>query len=139
DARQSPLIALTDTVAWQAAAGRESRSLSDSLTQSAKELFNGKEKTPQNTRAAREEEAPTGPMDKTFAPLLRLTGDKAGGTGDSQLSLQTYLTRVTRVRLKLQQVTNAPDPQEMTQQLAQTVLQGKTVDLTDTRDYGRLI
>ncbi|HHG1856565.1 TPA: type VI secretion IcmF C-terminal domain-containing protein, partial [Klebsiella pneumoniae] len=76
---------------------------------------------------------------KTFAPLLRLTGDKAGGTGDSQLSLQTYLTRVTRVRLKLQQVTNAPDPQEMTQQLAQTVLQGKTVDLTDTRDYGRLI
>ncbi len=78
-------------------------------------------------------------MDKTFALLLRLTGDKAGGTGDSQLSLQTYLTRVTRVRLKLQQVTNAPDPQEMTQQLAQTVLQGKTVDLTDTRDYGRLI
>lgn len=67
-----------------------------------------------------------------------MLGDKAGG-GDSQLSLQTYLTRVTRVRLKLQQVTNAPDPQEMTQQLAQTVLQGKTVDLTDTRDYGRLI
>lgn len=63
-----------------------------------------------------------------------MLGDKAGG-GDSQLSLQTYLTRVTRVRLKLQQVTNAPDPQEMTQQLAQTVLQGKTVDLTDTRDY----
>ncbi|MCP6025716.1 hypothetical protein NL375_31270, partial [Klebsiella pneumoniae] len=42
-------------------------------------------------------------------------------------------------RLKLQQVINAPDPQEMTQQLAQTVFQGKTVDLTDTRDYGRLI
>lgn len=43
------------------------------------------------------------------------------------------------MRLKLQQVINAPDPQEMTQQLAQTVFQGKTVDLTDTRDYGRLI
>lgn len=136
DARQSPLIALTDTVAWQAAAGRESRSLSDSLTQSAKALFNGKEKTPQSSR---EDETPAGPMDKTFAPLLRLLGDKAGGGGDTQLSLQTYLTRVTRVRLKLQQVTNSPDPQEMTQQLAQTVLQGKTVDLTDTRDYGRLI
>ncbi len=80
-------------------------------------------------------------MDKTFAPLLRLTGDKAGVPGDSQLSPATYLTRVTRVRLKLQQVTNAPDPQEMTQQLAQmAVLQGKTVDpSTDTRDYGRLI
>lgn len=135
DARQSPLIALTDTLAWQAAAGRENRGLSDSLAKSAQELFNGKEKTPQQSR---EGDVPAGPLDKTFAPLLRLLGDKAGG-GDSQLSLQTYLTRVTRVRLKLQQVTNAPDPQEMTQQLAQTVLQGKTVDLTDTRDYGRLI
>lgn len=137
DARQSPLIALTDTLAWQAAAGRENRGLSDSLAKSAQELFNGKEKTPQQSREGNE---PVGPLDKTFAPLLRLLGDKAGGGGgDTQLSLQTYLTRVTRVRLKLQQVTNAPDPQEMTQQLAQTVLQGKTVDLTDTRDYGRLI
>ncbi|EEJ1822184.1 type VI secretion protein VasK [Salmonella enterica] len=136
DARQSPLIALTDTVAWQAAAGRERRGLSDSLAKSTKELFNGKEKTPQSHR---EDETPSGPLDKTFAPLLRLVGDKAGGGGDTQLSLQTYLTRVTRVRLKLQQVTNSPDPQEMTQQLAQTVLQGKTVDLTDTRDYGRLV
>lgn len=135
DARQSPLIALTETVAWQAAAGRENSGLSDSLAKSAKELFNGKEKTQQSFR---QDNAPTSPLDKTFAPLLRLVGDKSGG-GDSQLSLQTYLTRVTRVRLKLQQVTNAPDPQEMTQQLAQTVLQGKTVDLTDTRDYGRLI
>lgn len=137
DARQSPLIALTDTLAWQAAAVRENRGLSDSLAKSAQELFNGKEKTPQQSR---EVDVPVGPLDKTFAPLLRLLGDKAGGGGgDTQLSLQTYLTRVTRVRLKLQQVTNAPDPQEMTQQLAQTVLQGKIVDLTDTRDYGRLI
>ncbi|STT06135.1 ImcF domain-containing protein [Klebsiella pneumoniae] len=48
-------------------------------------------------------------MDKTFAPLLRLIGDTTGGRGDTQLSLQTWLTRVTRVRLKLQQVINAPD------------------------------
>ncbi|WP_072264603.1 type VI secretion IcmF C-terminal domain-containing protein, partial [Escherichia coli] len=137
DARQSPLIALTDTIAWQVATGRENRGLSDSLAKSAQELFNGKEKTPQQSR---EGDVPAGPLDKTFAPLLRLLGDKSGGGGgDTQLNLQTYLTRVTRVRLKLQQVTNAPDPQEMTQQLAQTVLQGKTVDLTDTRDYGRLI
>ncbi|MFQ9382177.1 MAG: hypothetical protein ACLR31_21530 [Escherichia coli] len=40
------------------------------------------------------------------------------------------------MRLKLQQVTNAPDPQEMTQQLAQTVSQGKAVDLTDTATTG---
>lgn len=110
DARQSPLIALTDTLAWQAAAGRENRALSDSLAKSAQELFNGKEKTPQQSREG--DDVPVGPLDKTFAPLLRLLGDKSGGGGgDTQLNLQTYLTRVTRVRLKLQQVTNAPDPQ----------------------------
>ncbi|WP_313769867.1 type VI secretion IcmF C-terminal domain-containing protein, partial [Yersinia pseudotuberculosis] len=54
-------------------------------------------------------------------------------------SLQTLLTRVTRVRLKLQQVVNASNPQEMTQVLAQTVFQGKSVDLTDTQEYGSLI
>lgn len=85
---------------------QENRGLSDSLAKSAQELFNGKEKTPQQSREGNE---PVGPLDKTFAPPLRLLGDKAGGGGgDTQLSLQTYLTRVTRVRLKLQQVTNAP-------------------------------
>jgi hypothetical protein len=43
------------------------------------------------------------------------------------------------VRLRLQQVTNATDPQAMTQALAQTVFQGKAVDLTETRDYGSLV
>ncbi|MEI4920874.1 ImcF-related family protein, partial [Klebsiella pneumoniae] len=46
DARQSPLIALTDTVAWQAATVRESAGLSDSLVKSVKGLYNGKENTP---------------------------------------------------------------------------------------------
>lgn len=132
DAHQSPLIALMDTLAWQAATGRPNRGLSDSLTTSAKALFNGEEQ-------GRQDETPPGPLDKTFAPLLRLAGERAAGSGDATLSLQTYLTRVSRVRLKLQQVINAQDPQEMTQQLAQTVFQGKTVDLTDTRDYGRLV
>jgi type VI secretion system protein ImpL len=45
---------------------------------------------------------------------------------------------VTQVRLRLQQVTNA-DPQAMTRTLAQTVFEGKAVDLTETRDYGSLI
>lgn len=132
DAHQSPLIALMDTLAWQAATGRQNRGLSDSLATSAKALFNGEQQR-------HPDEIPPGPLDKTFAPLLRLTGERVAGSRDTPLSLQTYLTRVSRVRLKLQQVINAPDPQEMTQQLAQTVFQGKTVDLTDTRDYGRLV
>lgn len=132
DAHQSPLIALMDTLTWQAATGRPNRGLSDSLATSAKALFNSEDQ-------GRQDETPPGPLDKTFAPLLRLTGERAASSGDTPLSLQTYLTRVSRVRLKLQQVINAPDPQEMTQQLAQAVFQGKTVDLTDTRDYGRLV
>lgn len=40
------------------------------------------------------------------------------------LNLQTYLTRVTQVRLRLQQIAGSSDPQAMMQMLAQTVLQG---------------
>lgn len=43
------------------------------------------------------------------------------------------------MRLKLQQVTSAPDPQAMSQMLARAVFQGKAIDLTDTRDYGSLV
>jgi len=46
---------------------------------------------------------------------------------------------VTQVRLRLQQVTSAADPQAMTRTIAETVFQGKAVDLTETRDYGSLI
>jgi len=76
-------------------------------------------------------------MDDVFGPLLALTD--TGAAAKDSLSLPTFLTRITRVRLRLQQVTNAPDPQAMMQSLALTVFQGKAVDLTDTRDYGSLI
>ncbi|WP_436409417.1 hypothetical protein, partial [Escherichia coli] len=45
----------------------------------------------------REGDVPAGPLDKTFAPLLRLLGEKSGGGGgDTHLNLQPDLTRVTR-------------------------------------------
>ncbi len=46
-------------------------------------------------------------------------------SADNSLSLQTYLTRITRVRLRLQQVASASDPQEMMQSPAQTVFGAK--------------
>ncbi|EEU2713580.1 type VI secretion protein VasK, partial [Escherichia coli] len=55
------------------------------------------------------------------------------------LSFRSWLARVTQMRLKLQQVTSAPDPQAMSQMLARAVFQGKAIDLTDTRDYGSLV
>lgn len=138
DIRQSPLIALMNTIAWQGQTGQQSEGLSDSIIKSAKDLVGGKDKPAIDQSAT----GPQGPLDETFGPLLQLLGKNTGSnvmSADNSLSLQTYLTRITRVRLRLQQVASASDPQEMMQTLAQTVFQGKSVDLTDTQQYGSLI
>ncbi len=136
DVRQSPLIALMNTLAYQGQAGSRRQALSDSLMKSAQQLI-GQDQVPVIDQQL---PGPSGPLDATFGPLLALLGKGLEGQrGDDNLSLQAFLTRVTRVRLKLQQVSHAPDPQAMTQALAQTVFQGQRVDLTDTQSYGRLI
>ena len=132
DVRQSPLVALMNTLNTQGRTGQTGEAISDSLVKSAKNLL-GKDDKDAIDQSASEQ----GPLDATFGPLLALM-DKTR-TGAQAQSLQSYLTRVTQVRLRLQQVTNAADPQAMTQTLAQTVFQGKAVDLTETRDYGSLI
>ncbi|WP_406903250.1 ImcF-related family protein [Serratia marcescens] len=138
DVRQSPLIALMNTLAWQGQTGEQGEGLSDSIIKSAKDLIGSKDKPVIDQHAA----GPQGPLDETFGPLLVLMGKNKTGnvmSADNSLSLQTYLTRITRVRLRLQQVANASDPQAMMQTLAQTVFQGKSVDLTDTQQYGSLV
>ncbi|RFD25969.1 type VI secretion protein VasK [Pseudomonas sp. GL93] len=136
DVRQSPLIALMNTLAYQGQAGTRTQALADSLMKSAKDLLD-QDKVP---LIDQQSQGPRSPLDGTFGPLLTLLGKDTEGQADSErLSLQAFLTRVTRVRLKLQQVSSASDPREMTQALAQTVFQGKSVDLTDTQSYGSLI
>lgn len=132
DVRQSPLVALMNTLNEQGRTGQTGEAISDSLVKSAKNLLGG-----DNNDAIDQNAGVHGPLDTTFGPLLALM-DK-GRTGAQEQSLQSYLTRVTQVRLRLQQVTNAADPQAMAQTIAQTVFQGKAVDLTETRDYGSLI
>ncbi|RJT45067.1 ImcF-related family protein [Rahnella woolbedingensis] len=134
DVRQSPLVALMNTLSIQGKTGQSGEALSDSLVKSAKNLLNRDEQPAIDQQAGAQ-----GPLDATFGPVLALMDNKAGGQSNTNLSLQTFLTRVTQVRLKLQQVVNAADPQAMTQTLAQTVFQGKAVDLTETRDYGSLV
>ncbi|WP_177410048.1 ImcF-related family protein [Pseudomonas sp. SWI36] len=136
DARQSPLIALMNTLSYQGQAGVRGQALADSLIESAQKLV-GQKAAPMVDQLA---QVPGGPLDSTFGPLMALLGkDPEGRSGSDHLSLQAFLTRVTSVRLKLQQITNAPDPQAMTQALAQSVFQGKGVDLTDAQSYGNLI
>ncbi|MCO6061124.1 type VI secretion protein VasK, partial [Pseudomonas sp. MOB-449] len=131
--RQSPLIALMNTLAYQGQAGARSPALSDSLIKSAQKLI-GQDQAP---LIDQQPQVSQGPLDDRFGPLLALLGIGVEARGnDGSLSLQAFLTRITRVRLKLQQVSNAPDPQAMTQALAQTVFQGKSVDLSDTQSYG---
>ena len=137
DVRLSPLLALMDTLAWQGRAGTREQALADSLLQSAQELLGkDKDKTQLVERVAAHLESP---LDDTFGPLLAVLGKEEAQRGEERLTLQAFLTRVTRVRLKLQQISNAADPRESTQALAQTVFQGKSVDLSDTRAYGSLL
>ncbi|WP_455884304.1 ImcF-related family protein [Pseudomonas spelaei] len=136
DVRQSPLIALMNTVAYHAQAGTRTEALADSLVKSAQQLI-GQDNAPLIDQLAH---LPGSPLDATFGPLLALLGKgPEGKSGADGLSLQSFLTRVTRVRLKLQQISTAPDPLEMTQALAQTVFQGRSIDLTDTQAYGSLM
>jgi type VI secretion system protein ImpL len=134
DVRQSPLIALMNTLAYQGQAGVRGQALAESLIKSAQKLMT------QDPVSMIEQQATTAssPLDATFGPLLSLLGKDADGQND-RLSLPAFLNRVTQVRLKLQQVSNASDPQAMTQALAQSVFQGKNVDLTDTQAYGSLL
>lgn len=136
DVRQSPLIALGNTLAWQAQAGTRAPALGDALLQSAQQLIG------QDKAALIEPSVPgfATPLEATFGPWLALLGKEGEGqAGNDRLTLQAFLTRVTRVRLKLQQISHAPDPQGMTRALAQTVFQGNGIDLTDTQAYGSLI
>lgn len=132
DIRQSPLVALMNTLSIQGRTGQTGEAVTASLVKSAKNLIAGDKKPVIDQSVVMH-----GPLDTVFGPLLALLDTQANGS--TELNLQTYLTRTTQVRLRLQQVTNSPDPQAMLQSLAQTVFQGKAVDLTATRDYGSLM
>ncbi|TKI02608.1 ImcF-related family protein [Martelella alba] len=136
DVRQSPLVALMNTLAWQGNTGHKGEALADSIVDSAKKLIGHKKNAKQIIEQA---QRPKGPLDRVFGPLMGLMEGKEGTGRNGNLSFQSWLARVTQVRLKLQQVTSAPDPQAMSRMLAQTVFQGNAIDLTDTRDYGSLI
>ncbi|MGV2878728.1 type VI secretion protein VasK [Pantoea vagans] len=136
DVRQSPLVALMNTLAWQGQAGVKAKALADTLVDSAKKMVGRQKSAKQFIEQAH---GPKGPLDGVFGPLMGLMAGKDGTGSNGNLSFQSWLARVTQVRLKLQQVTSAPDPQAMAQMLAQTVFQGKAIDLTDTRDYGSLV
>ncbi|MBU7440084.1 ImcF-related family protein [Paraburkholderia fungorum] len=143
DPQRSPLVALMNVVVYQAETGATAQSLSDTLLNKAQQLVGADEKDP--SKIAQPQDA--APLATAFGPLVRLTGNDlaAGGAGSSKasawmaavgdLSLARFLERVTAMRLKLQQIMMSTDPEAMSRSAAQAVLQGKTSDIADSRDY----
>lgn len=132
DVRQSPMVALMNVVKYQGEVAYSGGGLSDNLLRSAQDLV--KDKNPANLNVKLEA---SGPLTPTFGPVLNLLNVENSNGND--LSLQTYLLRVTQVRLKLQNITSSANPQATAKVLAKSVFQGTSVDLTETRDYGNLI
>ncbi|RQR67608.1 type VI secretion protein VasK [Burkholderia sp. Bp9126] len=142
DSQRSPLVALMNVVVYQAGAGATAQSLSDTLISKAQQLVGADEKDP-----SKQARPPLAPLAAAFGPILRLTGSdlvsvtpatgkaaaQLAGTGD--LSLARYLERVTAMRLKASQIVSNADPDAMARLAAQSVLQGKTSDIADSRDY----
>lgn len=140
DARQSPLIALMKSLAWQGAAGAQQASLSDALVTRAQNLLGKKDDAPP---AAQAQAAAAGPLDASFSPVLKLVGQPINGNAapatGSDLSMERFTERVTTLRLKLQQISDSVDPDDQARQLAQSLFQGKGSELSDTLAYARLV
>ncbi|WP_250520181.1 MULTISPECIES: ImcF-related family protein [unclassified Caballeronia] len=142
DPQRSPLVALMNAIVYQASAGSATQSLSDSLIAKAQQWAGKDERDP-----SKQTQQPLAPLANAFGPILRLTGaDLAAPTPANgktpvqtialgELSLPRYLERVTAMRLKTQQMMASADPDAMSRAAAQAVLQGKTSDIADSRDY----
>ncbi|MBR8299563.1 type VI secretion protein VasK [Burkholderia dolosa] len=142
DPQRSPLVALMNAIVYQAGAGANAQSLADNLISKAQQLVGGSEKDP-----SKQTRPQLAPLATAFGPILRLTGSdlvsgapanskaaaQLASTGD--LSLARYLERVTAMRLKASQIVSAADPDAMARLAAQSVLQGKTSDMAESRDY----
>jgi type VI secretion system protein ImpL len=138
DPQRSPLVALMNAIVYHAGAGASAQSLSHDLIAKAQQWAGKDEKDPSKRAEPQRSQLAT-----AFAPILRLTGgDVASNPKAPQqpqqpgdLSLPRYLERVTAMRLKTQQMMASPDPDAMSRVAAQAMLQGKTSDIADSRDY----
>lgn len=143
DARQSPLLALSRTLRYQAAAGQSREALGDSLLKSAQKLVS-KNTTGEGLTGGHDD--PTRVLSETFAPLLDVLPPEKPVAGEAQavpnaagVSLSNYLLQVSQTRLQLLQVANASDPQAMAQSLVKSAFTGGDTTLSRGRHYAQLL
>ncbi|SDP41012.1 Type VI secretion protein IcmF C-terminal [Ralstonia sp. 25mfcol4.1] len=134
DVRQSPVVALMKSLAYQGGAGLQKASLAEALVDKTKSILGGKGEGASAARA-------NGPLDAAFGPVLRLAGQPGPGgpVGTGDLSLQRYFDRATALRLRLQQITQSGDGDGQARQLAQALFQGRGSELADTQAYAQLM
>ncbi|MFF7710627.1 ImcF-related family protein [Pseudomonas sp. NPDC007930] len=131
DAQQSPLLALLNSVAWQAKAGGPSGLAGDWLASAKQALGQGEHALPISAASA-------APLASGLGPWLALV-EPGPAPADGAPSLAAYLSQVTQLRLRLEQVLAAADPQAMTLALAQGVFQGNSTELGGAQAYGQLV
>ncbi|WP_159875354.1 ImcF-related family protein [Aquitalea denitrificans] len=138
DPQRSPLQAVMTLLQYQGQAGAAQQSLASNLLDKTRQLVG---------KADKKRPAPSGlgqddPLASAFGPLLLLTGAENEGTAGavhSTVSLARYLDSVSAVRLKLQQLANAANPDAAARQLAQTLFKGQQNPLSDGQQYAALL
>jgi type VI secretion system protein ImpL len=141
DSRQSSMIALMKALEYQGRAGENVTSLSDTLVAKAQNLIGNHVYAGTVENAAAQVAAPkAAPLDASFGPLLRLVATaQSQGNAGSNLSLQRYLDAVTTLRLKIEAMTNSGSMDDEARRIAQAQFQGRSSELSDTRNYAGLM
>lgn len=137
DKQYSPVIALLNTLAYQAQTAQSVKDYSHPLAESAKKFFNF-DKLSSGIQQI-EGKPETNPLNDAFAPLAALLEGNTAKTHEDAMSLSAFHTRINRLWLRLQQITAAADPQAMSHALAQAEFQGKSTHYSELRDYGGLV
>ncbi|WP_454767037.1 ImcF-related family protein [Cupriavidus campinensis] len=134
DARQSPVLALMKSLAYQGGAGARTASLSDTLVTKAQDMLGRKITAP-----LAESPDNAGPLGPAFGPIMRLAALGHEASGTDELSLQRFLDRATALRLRLQQVSHSPDADAEARRMAQALFRDKGSELADTQAHAQRI
>lgn len=137
DKQRSPVLALLNTMAYQAQTAQSVKDFSMPLAESAMKFL--KLNKLSSKIPPLESDSDTNPFNEAFAPIKVLLDGNATKTDEQSLSLSAFDTRINRLRLRLQQITSAADPQAMSHALALAELQGKSTQYNELRDYGGLV
>lgn len=128
DARRSPLNNLMDKLSVQLQAG------ATRIAETEEDLVYKGPNSYRKARLAPKWQLPE-PMLTSFGPALGFMGIHVVGNEVSGWNFKSYLSQVSRLQQKLQQVSQSSDPRVQAQGLGNTVLRGTAIDLPDSKAF----